>query len=185
MHFSQTNIRRIERLLLLCACDKDWDESKHPRAENGQFGKGTGSAKKNLDKEATKIPSVTGKELGNAKDLKDLRTRARLYAIEHFSGKKFVNLSTGNEIQVGASGIKHTISGAAEDLIKTIPAIPGLIETATLIHKEKDKRGDPNVLSVEIYKAEMNVMGRNAKMILTVKHYKDGRRYYDHGYMRE
>lgn len=39
MHFSQTNIKRIERLLLLCACDKDWDESKHPRAENGQFGK--------------------------------------------------------------------------------------------------------------------------------------------------
>lgn len=31
----------------------------------------------------------------------------------------------------------------------------------------------------------MNVMGKNAKMILTIKHYKDGRRYYDHGYMRE
>ncbi|MDW0617878.1 hypothetical protein P2G70_10145 [Mannheimia haemolytica] len=42
MRLSQSQIERINRLWLMMSLDsKEWDESKHPRAANGQFGKGS------------------------------------------------------------------------------------------------------------------------------------------------
>ncbi|MEG9500185.1 hypothetical protein [Mannheimia indoligenes] len=82
------------------------------------------------------------------------------------------------------SGVKHTIVGANEELIKTIPAIPELINSASLLKTEPEKKNDPNVKEVEIYQAKINVMGKEKDVIITVKHHLDGRRYYDHGYMK-
>ncbi|AHG75434.1 hypothetical protein X808_9110 [Mannheimia varigena USDA-ARS-USMARC-1296] len=41
MQLTQSHIQRINRLWRVISLDsKDWNESKHPRAANGQFGKG-------------------------------------------------------------------------------------------------------------------------------------------------
>ncbi|MFY1028173.1 hypothetical protein ACE4RU_10810 [Actinobacillus seminis] len=48
MLFTQPQIQRINQLWIAFACDKDWDESKHPRAENGRFGKSSQSAMKSV-----------------------------------------------------------------------------------------------------------------------------------------
>ncbi|QIM62228.1 hypothetical protein A1D29_02320 [Pasteurellaceae bacterium Orientalotternb1] len=126
---------------------------------------------------------MKGNELGRYKDIKELRLKAKLYAL-NFTGQKFSNIETGNEIAVAMSGVKHTIAGAGEDLIKTIPAIPELIKTAKLFEKKTDKHGDVNSLGVEIYQAKLNIAGKEKEIVMTVKHWKDGRRYYDHGYMK-
>ena len=42
----------------LRACDSDWDESKHPRAGNGQFGVGGSGSKSAIRSNITKKPSV-------------------------------------------------------------------------------------------------------------------------------
>lgn len=183
MQLTQSHIERINRLWLAMSFDsKDWDESKHPRAANGQFGKGSGNSPEK-ESSNTEIPSLKGNELGSYKDMKKLRQKARLYAL-NFTGKSFANSETGNEISVAMSGVKHTIAGASEDLVKTIPAIPDLIRTATLLETKPDKHGDVNSLGVEIYQAKLSVGGREREIIMTVKHWKDGRRYYDHGYMK-
>lgn len=182
MRLTQSQIERINRLWLATSSDsKEWDESKHPRAANGQFGKGTGST---TQKTSETIPTIKGNELGTYKDIKELRANARLYAMEHFAGKKFTNSETGNEISVSMGGVKHTIVGANEELIKTIPAIPELINSASLLETRADKRNDPNVKAIEIYQAKISVMGSEKEVIITVKHHLDGRRYYDHGYMK-
>jgi hypothetical protein len=78
---------------------------------------------------------------------------------------------------------KHAISGAAADLIKTIPGLAKALEEAQLYATEPDKHGDRNVLAIEKYKVELSLSGVNLNVLITVKRYLDGRRYYDHGFV--
>ena len=184
-------LRRAQNLLILhrayklLAMDTEWDESKHPRAENGRFGAGNGQERQPaIEKNRTEsaIPEIRGNELGTWGSLKELRQKAKECA-GRFAGKKFVNQDTGCEIIAAMSGIKHTIANAGEDLIKTVPYIPEIIRTAKLLHTAADKNGDPNILNIEIYRSTIRVEGRQRDVAMTVKHYRDGRRYYDHGFM--
>ena len=166
------------------AQDAEWDESKHPRAENGQFGAGSGLPEKQEDQAQAEMPEIKGNELGLWSSMKELRNKAKDYA-KRFVGKKFVNRSTGNEIEVPMSGVKHTLAGAADSLIKTIPAIPKIIQSSQLVATKEDKHNDPNIIAVEIYQAKVRVESLDKEVVMTVKHCRDGRRYYDHGYLKE
>ena len=166
------------------AQDAEWDESKHPRAENGQFGSGNGQPEKQDGQAQVEMPEIKGNELGLWSSMKELRNKAKDYA-KRFVGKKFVNRSTGNEIEVPMSGVKHTLAGAADSLIKTIPAIPKIIQSSRLVATKEDKHNDPNIIAVEIYQAKVRVESLDKEVVMTVKHCRDGRRYYDHGYLKE
>nr|DAY13393.1 MAG TPA: portal [Caudoviricetes sp.] len=166
------------------AQDAEWDESKHPRAENGQFGVGSGLPEKQEDQAQAEMPEIKGNELGLWSSMKELRNKAKDYA-KRFVGKKFVNRSTGNEIEVPMSGVKHTLAGAADSLIKTIPAISKIIQSSRLVATKEDKHNDPNIIAVEIYQAKVRVESLDKEVVMTVKHCRDGRRYYDHGYLKE
>ncbi|WP_118801933.1 anti-CBASS protein Acb1 family protein [Neisseria lactamica] len=165
------------------AQDAEWDESKHPRAENGRFGSGGGS-KVETAETAEPLPEVKGDELGIWHSMKELRDKAKEYA-KRFVGKKFVNRSTGHEIEVPMNGVKHTLAGAADSLIKTIPAIPKIIQSSRLVATKEDKHNDQNIIAVEIYQAKVRVESLDKEVVMTVKHCRDGRRYYDHGYLKE
>ena len=166
------------------AQDAEWDESKHPRAENGQFGSGNGQPEKQDGQAQVEMPEIKGNELGLWSSMKELRNKAKDYA-KRFVGKKFVNRSTGNEIEVPMSGVKHTLAGAADSLIKTIPAIPKIIQSSRLVATKEDKHNDQNIIAVEIYQAKVRVESLDKEVVMTVKHCRDGRRYYDHGYLKE
>lgn len=156
--------------------DAAWEEQKHPRAKNGQFGSG-GTAK------GSGNVSLSGNELGDYTSMKELRQKALAHA-EKFIGKSFKNASTGNAIVVTRSGVKHTIAGASDSLVRTIPAIPELLEKARLVKRESDRHGRTDVLGVETYAAPIVINGEAHEAFLTVKHYADGRRYYDHGLVK-
>lgn len=166
------------------AQDAEWDESKHPRAENGRFGGGSGQPERQDGQPQAEIPEIKGSELGLWSSMKELRNKAKDYA-KRFVGKKFVNRSTGNEIEVPMSGVKHTLAGAADSLIKTIPAIPKIIQSSRLVATKEDKHNDQNIIAVEIYQAKVRVESLDKEVVMTVKHCRDGRRYYDHGYLKE
>jgi hypothetical protein len=155
--------------------DSSWEEQKHPRKGNGQFGSG-GPA-------SSGAVSLKGDELGDFTSMKELRQKALEHA-EGFIGKSFKNKATGNDVLVTRKGVKHTLSGASDTLVRTVPAIPSLLENAKLVATASDKRGDVNVLSVETYHATIEIGGEKHNAILTVKRYSDGRRYYDHGLVK-
>ena len=165
------------------AQDAEWDESKHPRADNGQFGSAGGSKVETVET-AEPLPEVKGDELGIWHSMKELRDKAKAFA-QRFIGMKFVNADTGYEIEVTMKGVKHTIANASDGLVKTIPAIPDIIRTSDLIEVRDDKHGDSNVVGIELYRATLKVEGEDRELLMTVKHYRDGRRYYDHGYLKE
>lgn len=161
--------------------DAQWEEEKHPRAKNGQFGAGgAGGAQAASGEHAV---TVRGDELGDYTSMKELRQKALAHA-EQFIGKSFSNRATGNKILVTKAGVKHTVSGASDVLVRTVPAIPALLEEAKLVASAPDKRGDVNILAVETYEAPVTIDGQAHRAILTVKKYSDGRRYYDHGLVK-
>lgn len=123
---------------------------------------------------------LVGNELGVWTDMKDLRQKAKEFS-SNFAGKSFQNTSTGHSINVSNQGIRHTISGAGDVLLRTVPAIPDLIKHSILIASEPDKRGDPNIKAVEKYSATLTIGNEKKAILITVKVYQDGRRYYDHG----
>jgi hypothetical protein len=167
----QDKLRQHQMEQLHAASDSGWNENDHPRADNGQFGKGAGSGAVHLK----------GDELGQWSSMKELRQKAMQYAENNFIGKRFSNESTGNEIQVPKSGVKHTIAGSSDALLRTIPAIPSLIQKAVMTNSESEKGGDPNIQAVETYEATVEIDEKEHRAIMTVKLYRDGRRYYDHG----
>ena len=56
------------------------------------------------------------------------------------------------------------------------------MKTAKFLHVEDPKKEDTNVLGVEKYYADVKIEGVTHRMLVTVKHQTDGRRYYDHGF---
>jgi len=156
--------------------DSNWEEGKHPRSASGQFGTGGTAA-------ATPGTKLRGDELGSYGSMKELREKALTYA-DRFIGKNFKNAHTGNDINVTRAGVRHTISGASDSLVRTVPAIPELLQRAKLVETAKDKRGDPNILGIEKYAAPVTIDGKTYQAMLTVKQYRDGRRYYDHGLVK-
>ena len=163
------------------AQDAEWDESKHPRAENGQFGVGSGLPEKQEDQAQAEMPEIKGNELGLWSSMKELREKARSFA-RRFVGKTFKNRETGHEIMVSMSGVKHTIAHGNDGLVKTIPIIPDMLQAAHFLHAERPKIADSNVLEVEKYSVDVAIEGEVKRMLITVKHQTDGRRYYDHGF---
>jgi Large polyvalent protein-associated domain 3 len=129
---------------------------------------------------AQPVITLAGDELGEWHSMKELRTNALVYA-GRFTGQSFTNQSTGNQIHIGKSGVKHTLAGAQDLLVKSIPAIPALIERSLLTKTEPDKDNDHNVFAVESYGCELALEGIIYQVLLTVKLSRDGRRYYDHG----
>jgi Large polyvalent protein-associated domain 3 len=75
-------------------------------------------------------------------------------------GQIFTNQSTGNHIHIGKSGVKDTLAGAQDVLVKSIPAIPVLIERSLLTKIEPDKDNDHNVFAVESYGSELALEGK-------------------------
>ncbi|WP_186223589.1 hypothetical protein [Burkholderia gladioli] len=161
-----------------------WNESAHPRAANGEFGSGGGGQAGSVSSTGAGTVKLKGDELGDYADMKELRQKALVHAQAHFVGKAFSNRATGNEITVTRSGVKHTIAGASDALVRTIPAIPAMLQSAKLVKREPDKHGRTDVLGIEVYSAPVEIDGERHEAILTVKHYVDGRRYYDHGLVK-
>ena len=164
------------------AQDAEWDESKHPRAENGQFGEGGGNR---LPEEAhsTKQPSIAvkGNELGTFEQTKDLRKAAMQYARENFVGKSYTNRDSGHEIQVTWQGIKHATAGANAAELTIMAKLDEL-----LIHAKKDGeavpdyKGRAHIISAQKYKAVVDLDGESLNIgIVTLKKH-SGHEHYDH-----
>ncbi|MBN3744625.1 hypothetical protein G3N96_04135 [Burkholderia sp. Se-20373] len=159
--------------------DASWEESKHPRSANGQFGSGGAAGRA-----AAGPTTLKGDELGDFTSMKELRQKAIAYG-KQFAGKKFKNAATGNQIEVTNGGIRHTVATGHDEVLRSIPALPDLLTNARLIETQPDKRGDPNVKAVETYSAALKLDGKNYRAVITVKVFYDGHRYYNQGLVRE
>lgn len=154
----------------------EWDKENHPRDSKGRF--------------TSNVVRLSGNELGQSSSPKELRDRALLYAANNFKEKnsshpkKIKNIATGNEVALAMTGVRHTLKNAGIDLIKTIPAIPKIIENCRDIEEVAVRDYDEKTTKVEHYKCSVQIANKTLDVIMVIKQDKSGYRYYDHGIMR-
>lgn len=168
------------------AQDAEWDESKHPRAENGQFGSG-GSGKAETSETAAKqaVVSISGSGLGSFSETKELRKAAMQYARENFVGKSYRNASSGHDIQITWQGIKHATAKTNPAELALIPKLDAILRKAEYIGSYKDRKERPDILAAHKYQTVVNLDGQMLNVGVVVREMQDGHKHYDHFILKD
>ncbi|HHK5577016.1 TPA: DUF2213 domain-containing protein [Neisseria polysaccharea] len=127
----------------LSAMDAEWDESKHPRAENGQFGKGSETNKQTETKSLVKAER-------KASNFQQAREQAKA-----FQGKQLVNDSSGLTTVASRNSLDKMLSGKAVGKSSS-PALHSLAvanadklyESAVYGWSKPDRSDDPNITAI-------------------------------------
>lgn len=127
----------------LSATDAEWDESKHPRAENGQFGKGSETNKQTETKSLVKAER-------KASNFQQAREQAKA-----FQGKQLVNDSSGLTAVASRNSLDKMLSGKAVGKSSS-PALHSLAvanadklyESAVYGWSKPDRSDDPNITAI-------------------------------------
>lgn len=127
---------------------------------------------------------ISGRDL-TGDNLKELSKSALEYASRNFVGKSVRNNSSSADIYIGKRGVKHTLQNAKGDLIKTIPFTPELLSNAKHLGSEADKNNPSRVKAVHYYGVKADINNSVHDIVLVVKEYSDGKRYYDHSIERK
>lgn len=155
-------------------------DREYIRDEKGRFARHAGDLP---------LIELKGNELGDWSDIKELRQKAKKYAKQYFRDEQdrpiCITNHNGNHIILAWSGVKHTIQGGQDFLLRTIPAVPRLLAEAVLTLVDNEKDDDPNVLAVENYEAAIRMDEKTVPVIITVKVDRQGHRYYDHAIKKE
>ncbi|WP_308074242.1 DUF2213 domain-containing protein [Neisseria polysaccharea] len=123
--------------------DAEWDESKHPRAENGRFGKGSETNKQTETKSLVKAER-------KASNFQQAREQAKA-----FQGKQLVNDSSGLTAVASRNSLDKMLSGKAVGKSSS-PALHSLAvanadklyESAVYGWSKPDRSDDPNITAI-------------------------------------
>lgn len=179
------NLLILHRAYKLLAADAEWDESKHPRAENGQFGSGGGKVGAGEKTAKPAAVSVSGSELGSFTETKELRKAAMQYARDNFVGKSYRNASSGHDIQVTWQGIKHATSGANPAELALIAKLDKVLGTADYVGAVQDRKGRQDILAAHKYQTVVDINGENLNVGIIVREMEDGHKHYDHFILKD
>ncbi|WP_158174826.1 PLxRFG domain-containing protein [Grimontia hollisae] len=128
-------------------------------------------------------PTVQGK-LIQGSTYKQIRLKALAQGFK-LAGRVYRNVASGMDINVGRSGIKHTIKGAMPDLASSVPYIDQLIEMAEYLGGKSEAKDNKNVRAHHYFGIKFAVEGRVHDVILDVREMPDGKFYYDHSFERK
>lgn len=131
------------------------------------------------------VIETDGGPIAKGKTVKEMALRAREYARKHFVGRTVRNEDHGDDIAIPMSGIRHTIQGAQEPLLKTVAVTPEILEQGVYLESRTEKRGDANVEAIHYFGAKVRVDGELHDVVAVVKQRKDGKWYYDHSIERK
>ncbi|MBI5843725.1 MAG: hypothetical protein HZB23_03545 [Deltaproteobacteria bacterium] len=134
--------------------------------------------------EAAKKPDmevvlISGEEISHSGELR--ADDARKYAKHNFP-ESVVNKDTSWEITGLWSGVKHTTSHAWMPLqqLKSIAAIPRLLETAVLARTTTHRHSDRNIKAIHTLLGAVDIAGEGYAVKLVIRETQVGRKFYDH-----
>lgn len=150
-----------------------WDESKHPRAENGQFGNSSRSSVSEI--------VLSGTELGgNNLEPSVLRNKAKEYYKRNLAGTKVKNPQLG-EIEFSSKGFKKPVSFSADiRKLQLFPALKDIIAKGKLIEEETERYGRTNVTSFYTLRSSVKLGDKKINVRVSIRKDNSGKLYYDH-----
>lgn len=114
---------------------------------------------------------------------------ARDFARKHFQtldGQpiRVTNVHDGADIELTMSGIKHTSNNARNALLKTIAVTDEILRRGVYLGAKPDTKRS-RVRKVHYYGIRVAVDGEPHNVVVVVKEFVDGKRYYDHSIERK
>ena len=143
-------------------------------SDKGGTGGGTGGGQ-------SKPIVITGKEFGDGSNPGEMREAAFKYAMANFRGKKFVNKSSGHEIQVSRKGISKTLSHLPDaGPLRALAKLPEILEAAKYVSSAKPRRADDrNIKAYHYFAADLEIDGQSLATLVKVFEDGNGNWYYD------
>lgn len=186
----------------------EWEESKHPRKDNGQFGTGSSTGKKAETSTASeskyKIDSnsiLKNKEEINAKAIKatlntrpiakiqgdefkgesmeEKREKAKSFFEQELKGKEFENKDLGKTIKV-SSGKKSFSESGYEDKINSVKYLPILLTDSKYLGRTEDAQKRANVKGFHYFACKVETEKGPKLILLSAKEDNSGNLYYNH-----
>ena len=154
--------------------NNDFKESEHPRDEDGKFTDGSVDASSK-----SSLIEIKGNELGEYKDIKELRHKAVEYYKNNLAGKSVEHKELGKVIFT-TSGYKKPISFSADERkLKLFPYLPDIIKNGVVDKEEKDDKGRTG-FSWIILKSKIKLGVKEEVVRINIRKDDDGNLYYDH-----
>ena len=169
------------------AINDDSPESVNKQAYNAlrkEFGLPT-DLKFSRVSAAANVVEVDTTALPETESLRELSVAALDYAARNFAGSTVQNAKTGHQITISKNGVKHTLRGAQQDLIKSVVATPELLKQAEYLGAQPHKSGNPSIVATHYYGVKANIGGVVHDIVAVVHEQTDGKRYYDHSIERK
>jgi hypothetical protein len=163
------------RVKTACITDDDFEEDKHNRDNDGKFSSGGGNTAS-----GDSVIEVKGDELGDYKDIKELREKAETYYKENLAGTSVNNPNIG-EIHFSKSGFDKPKSFSADERkLKVVPHLPEIIKRGDIVKEESDRKNRFNVKGWTLLSAQVKVAGKEETVFVNVRQDTNGNWYYDH-----
>lgn len=160
-----------------------WDEEKHPRKANGQFGNKdqVKSSSNSNNKQVTVKPiKLSGKELGDYADIAELRQKAVDYYKQNLQGKTAKHPELGKVLFSGKGLRKFISSSANEEKIRMLPAVPDIIKEGKYQGEEKPShQREDGIIKFHRISKTVNMAGKKYQASVLVGEDKAGNKFYN------
>ncbi|WP_301005508.1 hypothetical protein [Neisseria polysaccharea] len=154
-----------------CRADGQAGE-RQPRDENGRWTAG-------------EVVSVSGGELGEFAETKELRKATMQYARDNFVGKSYVNESSGHELKVTCQGVKHAASKANQAELSIMTNLDDLLRYAKYECSYPDRKGRPDIIAAHKYRAVAKVGNESLNVGVIVREFPDGHKHYNYFILKD
>ncbi|MCG6110743.1 MAG: PLxRFG domain-containing protein [Paracoccus sp.] len=124
------------------------------------------------------VATLTGDELGEWSDIRDLRIKAQNWYRDHLQGQVITNEATGWEIRLTRAA-KGKMGGKGQFLLQAVPALERIIAKAEKVGEAGEVKGRDHIKAYHYLRAPIVIDGERESLIVTVREMQDGRKFYD------
>lgn len=166
--------------------DDKFKEAEHPRDNGGKFtdksqaGGASGKAEQNAGEPNRQVIEVKGTELGDYKDIKELRKKAVEYYKTHLQGKTVEHPKLGKVMfsRKGMKKFQHT--SVSEDKLKLLPAVADIIRLGQYQGREDLSRDrDDGIIYFHRINADVNKDNKSFYVSVLVYEDEAGNKFYN------
>lgn len=124
------------------------------------------------------VATLTGDELGEWSDIRELRIKAQNWYRDNLQGKVITNMATGWEIRLTRAA-KGKMGGKGQFLLQAVPALEAIIARAEKIGEAPELKGRGHIKAYHDLRAPVQIGRERRNLIVTVREMDDGRKFYD------
>ena len=125
------------------------------------------------------VATLTGKELGDWEDMRQLGKKAEAWYRANLLGKRVTNAQSGMEISFTSAAAKKLSGRKGDVLYRSVPALREILEKGTLTKTSPETKGRSHIKAWHAISATVMMDGMPRDLVAHVMETKDGNLHYD------